>query len=103
MMIDYLSMCDIPVEIYDYDPMASDDLYKTFKRSWLSIPDNKKKSVTKIRTQKQIDTIDFAVKSVDLHSMISLINYPGIGIKTMECCFKIVMNYQQERSLFDNL
>lgn len=30
-MIDYLSKCEIPVEIYDYDPMASDDLYETFK------------------------------------------------------------------------
>ena len=101
MMIDYLSKCEIPVEIYDYDPMASDDLYETFKKRWLSIPDNKKKLVTKIRTQKQIDTIDYAVKSDDLRSMISLINYPGIGIKTMECCFKIVMNYQEELSLFD--
>lgn len=52
-MIDYLSKCEIPVEIYDYDPMASDDLYETFKKRWLSIPDNKKKLVTKIRTQNK--------------------------------------------------
>ena len=100
-MIRYLSKCNIPVEIYDYDPMASDDLYETFKSRWLSIPDNKKKAVTKIRTQKQIDTIDSAVKSDNLRSMISLINYPGIGIKTMECCFKVVMNFNSEPSLFD--
>lgn len=56
--------------------------------------------MTKIRTQKQIETIDTAVKSDDLRSMISLINYPGIGLKTMECCFKIVMNYKREPSLF---
>lgn len=101
MMVRYLSECNIPVEIYDYDPSASDDLYETFKSRWLAIPDNKKKAVTKIRTQKQIDTIDSAVKSDDLRSMISLINYPGIGLKTMECCFKIVMNYKNEPSLFD--
>ena len=101
MMVRYLSECNIPVEIYDYDPSASDDLYETFKSRWLAIPDNKKKAVTKIRTQKQIDTIDSAVKSDDLRSMISLINYPGIGLKTMECCFKLVMSYKNEPSLFD--
>ena len=103
MMVDYLSKCDIPIEIYDYDPSASDDLYEHFRISWLSIPDILKKQVTKIRTQKQIDTIDYAVKSDGLKSMISLINYPGIGLKTMECCFKVVMNYQREQSLFDNI
>ena len=100
MMVRYLSECNIPVEIYDYDPSASDDLYEIFKNRWLAIPDNKKKTVTKIRTQKQIDTIDSAVKSDDLRSMIALINYPGIGIKTMEICFKIVMNFESEPTLF---
>ena len=96
----YLSQCDIPIEIYLYDPTAADDLYETFKANWLSIPMHKKKEVTKIRTVKQIETIDKAVLSDNLHSMIELINYPGIGIKTMECCFKIVMNYKPNMSLF---
>lgn len=100
-MLSYLSKCDIPVEIYQYDPLAPDDLYERFRKSWLLIPDSQKKQVTKIRTQKQIDTIDSVVKSDEVHSMISLINYPGIGLKTMECCFKIVMNYKHESSLFD--
>lgn len=100
-MLSYLSKCDIPVEIYQYDPLAPDDLYERFRKSWLSIPDSQKKQVTKIRTQKQIDTIDSVVKSNEVRSMIALINYPGIGLKTMECCFKIVMNYRHESSLFD--
>lgn len=99
-MISYLSQCDIPVEIYQYDPMAPDDLFETFKANWLSIPMHKKKEVTKIRTVKQIETIDKAVLSDNLHSMIELINYPGIGIKTMECCFKVVMHYAPEAKLF---
>lgn len=96
----YLSQCDIPIEIYQYDPTAADDLYEMFKANWLSIPMHQKKEVTKIRTAKQIETIDKAVQSDNLHSMIELINYPGIGIKTMECCFKIVMNYKPNMSLF---
>ena len=102
LMIQYLSLCDIPIEIYDYDAMASDDLYESFKEKWLSIPSESKKRITHIRTQRQIDTIDYAVKSDNLRSMIALINYEGIGIKTMECCFRIVMNYHHEQVLFEH-
>lgn len=92
LMTRYLSNCDIPIEIYDYDPNAKDDLFETFKTKWNSIPENEKKFVTAIRTQKQIDTITEAVNSDSVKSMIALIEYEGIGIKTMEKCFKLVMN-----------
>lgn len=93
-MMSYLSQCDIPVEIYQYDPTAPDDLYEKFKENWLSIPEGKRKDVTKIRTSKQIETINNVVNSGEIRSMISLISYPGIGIKTMERCFNIVMKYK---------
>lgn len=35
----YLSQCDIPVEIYRYDPTATDDLYEDFRRRWLQSDD----------------------------------------------------------------
>jgi len=54
-----------------------------------------------IRTQKQIDTIDYAVNSGDIHSMIALIEFKGIGLKTMEQCFKLVMQSQPSQTLFD--
>jgi O-acetyl-ADP-ribose deacetylase (regulator of RNase III) len=98
-MLKYLSQCNIPVEIYEYDPMASDDLFETFKEKWISIPYNELKGVTHIRQKRQIDTIDNALRHDDLKSMISLISYPGIGIKTMECCFKVIMNYQKKKEL----
>ena len=78
----------------------SDDLYEQFKSNWLAIPQSKKKEITKIRTAKQIETIDKAIKSDDLRSMISLLNYARIGIKTMECCFKIVMHYKPDAFFF---
>lgn len=102
LMLSYLSKCNIPIEIYDYDPMASDDLFDRFKEKWLSIPYSNLKEVTHIRQKKQIDTINNALLNDELKSMISLISYPGIGIKTMECCFKVVMNYQKQGLLFDN-
>ncbi len=92
MMSHYLNNLDIPVEIYEYDPFAPDDLYSRFKQKWLSIPQADIKSKTGIRTQKQIDTIAIALNDSTVSSMISLIEYKGIGIKTMEKCFYIVMN-----------
>lgn len=93
----YLQGCNIPIEIYEYDPLAADDLFETFKRKWNSIPLAQKKKVTGIRTTKQIETIDYAVNKAGVKSMISLIQYGGIGFKTMEKCFKIVLRYSNSQ------
>jgi O-acetyl-ADP-ribose deacetylase (regulator of RNase III) len=92
LMQHYLGQCNIPIEIYEYDPLASDDLFDIFKSKWNTIPEAEKKLVTGIRTQKQIDTIHTAVNSESVQSMIALIEYKGIGLVTMEKCFKLVMN-----------
>lgn len=101
LMQKYLSRCDIPIEIYDYDPNAADDLFETFKSKWNTIPNSEKKSIIGIKTQRQIDTIDIAINSNTIHSLIALIEYKGIGFKTMEKCFKLVMQNQQQKTLFD--
>ena len=99
----YLNKCDIPIEIYDYDPSAPDDLFDEFKSKWITIPKGQLKDITGIRTQKQIDTIDYAVNSAGIKSMISLIEYPRIGLVTMQKCFKLVMSADASlsSSLFD--
>ena len=89
----YLGKCDIPIEIYEYDPLAPDDLFETFKTKWNAIPEINKKSVTGIRTQNQIETLNKAINSDSVKSMIVLIEYDGIGLKTMEKCFKLIMNF----------
>jgi|GEM_PF-224490 hypothetical protein len=97
LMCTYLRKCDIPIEIYEYDASAPDDLFEKFKENWNKIPDNNKKDIltdvnTKGRiTQKQIDIINQAVSSDSVKSMITLIESDGIGIKTMEKCFNLVM------------
>lgn len=95
LMIKYLEQCDIPVEIYEYDPLASDDLFETFKKKWNAIPFPELKRVTGIRTDTQIGTITAAVNSDDIRSMIALIGYKGVGFKTMEKCFRMVMQNTQ--------
>lgn len=99
----YLNRCDIPIEIYDYDPKAPDDLFDEFKSKWNNIPKGQLRSLTGIRTQKQVAIIDRAINSDDIKSMISLIENPGIGIVTMQKCFKLVMMAKtaSDNSLFD--
>ena len=93
-MQQYLKQCDIPVEIYEYDPKAPDDLFENFKQKWNAIPPSDKKKQIGIRTQKQIDTIDHAINEDRIQSMIALIEYKGIGLSTMQKCFRMVMNYK---------
>lgn len=103
LMCTYLRKCDIPIEIYEYDASAPDDLFEKFKENWNKIPDNNKKDIltdvnTKGRiTQKQIDIINQAVSSDSVKSMITLIESDGIGIKTMEKCFNLVMGLSSRR------
>lgn len=100
LMVKHLSKCNIPIEIYDYDPNASDDLFEEFKLKWNSFPKSEMKRLTGIRTQKQIDTIDDAVNNGTINSMSALIDYPGIGIVTMQKCYKIVLEGTHDCSLF---
>lgn len=98
-MQQYLRQCDIPVEIYEYDPKAPDDLFENFKQKWNEIPPSDKKKEIGIRTQKQIDTIEHAINKDRIQSMIALIEYKGIGLTTMQKCFRMVMNYKSVPTL----
>lgn len=97
-MLDHLKECDIPIEIYQYDPNVPDDLFESFKSNWLRMSYEQKKQI--LKTNSRIETIDTAVVSESIHSMIALIDYPGIGIKSMESCFGFVMNLEEDPSLF---
>lgn len=103
MMKKYLSHCDIPVEIYIFDPASTDDLFDSFKAKWNSLSADKIKSITGIRMQKQIDIISTALNSGQIRSMISLIEFPGIGLSTMQKCFNMVMQSKTvtEPNLFE--
>lgn len=98
-MRSHLSQCDIPVEIYLYDPAVADDLFETFKNKWNSIPAQDRKRVTGIRTQKQIDTLNDAVNGGKVNSMMTLLEFDGIGLATMQKCYGLVINYIEEPTL----
>lgn len=102
LMNSYLSKCDIPIEVYEYDPLSVDDLFESFASNWKSYTLEQIKKATGIR----IDRIEKITNLIDLsntNSMITLLNEPGIGEKTMEKCFQFVMGSknQKPKSLFD--
>lgn len=99
LMYKYLEQCEIPIEIYEYDPLAPDDLYAQFKSNWLKLSYEQKTGL--LHSKKRIETIDTAIMSNNIHSMISLIDYPGIGIKSMENCFDFVMKSKNSSLLFE--
>lgn len=99
LMQKYLSQCDIPVEIFDYDPNAPDDIFDKFKETWQSIDASAKKACG-LRSITQINAINKALEDNTIKSMIALINYDGVGMKTMEACFKMIMNYNKEQTIF---
>ncbi len=100
LMTSYLSKCEIPVEIFEYDPSAPDDLFESFAVKWGSFSSAQIQKVTGIRKDR-INTISTVIESKSIKSMIELINEPGIGLVTMEKCFSFIMRGELQKSLFD--
>lgn len=91
LMNEYLSKCNIDIEIYDYDPNAPDDLFELFKEIWQSLNENEIKKDTGIQPQ-YARKITEVINSGEIKSMIGLANYKGIGEKTLEKAFHYVLN-----------
>lgn len=96
LMIKYLSKCDIPIEIYDYDPSAPDDLFETFKKNWNSLSKQEIKDATGIQPQ-YIRKINDILVNPEVYSMVTLVSYEGIGEKTLQKAFNFAMYYKQEK------
>lgn len=99
LMHKYLEQCDIPIEIYEYDPLAPDDMFENFMLKWIDISHSEKIKILGSRFSKQIEIIDKAIHEDNIKSMIALIEYQGIGIATMQKCFNLAMSYKKEPTL----
>lgn len=97
-MSQYLSKCDIPIEIYEYDPFAPDDLFENFKSKWSHLPINEIKQSTGIQPQ-YIRLINEVLQDPSVNSMVTLLTIKGIGEATMQKAFHFAMNFKQT-SLF---
>lgn len=90
LMSSMLSPCDIPIEIYKYDPHAADDLYETFKTRFWTLSDSQIFKISGIRG-KRVSLIREALEDSRVCQLNQLAKKDGIGIKTMEAVFKIVV------------
>lgn len=94
-MTEYLSKCDIPVEIYRYDPFAYDDLYKEFRQKFTELNSEQIKIKTKLRTN-YISKIKEALENDAIRSLSRLATVEGIGAKTLEKAFDFAMRASEE-------
>ncbi len=103
LMKKYLERCDIPIEIYYYDPEAYDDLFLSFKNLWNSIPEQElsKKSGLRIDFVRKVKV---ALENDSIRSLSRLLIVKGIGDVTLEKSFHFINNYKHtdQQLMFDN-
>lgn len=91
-MTSYLERCDIPIEIYHYDPLAYDDLFLKFKNLWNTIPERDLANKSGLRIDF-VRKVKEALEWDDIRSMSRLLTVRGIGEVTLEKSFQFIMNY----------
>ncbi|MFA7326219.1 MAG: macro domain-containing protein [Candidatus Kapaibacterium sp.] len=97
-MKDYLSKCDIDIEIYEYSPLVYDDLFLNFKDIWNS------KSLHELSNEsgislKYIERINAGLDLENIRTLSQLASIKGIGFKTLEKSFYYVNNSSKQNTL----
>jgi len=90
-MTKYLEQCNIDVEIWHFDPMAEDDLYKHFKSVFLELDDETIKFESKIRIDI-VKKIRNAMNDENINSLSGLLRVKGVGDKSLENLFNYIQN-----------
>lgn len=90
-MSGHLERCEVPVEVWQYDPEATDDLYLQFRASLHEHDEAEVVAATGLRrdyVRKVLDALD----RPDVNSLSRLASVRGIGFKTLERSFQFVMS-----------
>jgi O-acetyl-ADP-ribose deacetylase (regulator of RNase III) len=88
-MIEYLTQCDIPIEIFKYDPNAPDDLYNLIKDRVLSSDMEELYEKTTIN-KSYLSTLLKAFSDDNIKSINRLLAVQGLGEKTIS---KLLSSY----------
>lgn len=92
LMQQYLSQCSIPVEIYEYDPSAADDVFDAFKAAFLKSTDAEIAQQSGLRLHA-VQRIRQALEDPHLCQLGQLAQVPGIGDKTLEKSFAFITRH----------
>ncbi len=90
-MKEYLSKCDIPIEIWYFNPKAKDDLYDSFKNIFMNLSNASIKEKSQLGNNA-INQIKTALLMDDINSLSGLLNVKGIGATTVEKSFVLLKN-----------
>jgi O-acetyl-ADP-ribose deacetylase (regulator of RNase III) len=90
----YLEQCDIPVEIWHFDPHAKDDLYDRFKQLMMEMSDEQIKEQSKLRADG-IKKLKQGLMRAEVNSLSALLRQKGIGEKTIEKSFNLLKSKPQ--------
>jgi O-acetyl-ADP-ribose deacetylase (regulator of RNase III) len=103
LMKKYLETCDIPIEIYYYDPEAYDDHFIRFKKIWNSIPEQELSKKSGLR-KDFVRKVKVALDDDNIRSLSRLLNVKGIGDVTLEKSFHFINNFKNldQQLLFEN-
>lgn len=106
-MLEHLEGLPIAIEIYRYDPSASDDAYEGFK-TWLTSNDFDHVSTSAGIRKPQLRALVEAVSDPNICQLNQLLGCKGVGLSTLEKVFRIATDYSptslpnETRSLFDD-
>ncbi len=89
-MCDYLELCSIPVEIYCYDPAASDDLFDLMKQRLQGLSIDELKRSTSLRLPA-IAALYKALEDEHICQLNQLARVDGVGEKTLEKVYRFAM------------
>jgi O-acetyl-ADP-ribose deacetylase (regulator of RNase III) len=98
LMTEYLSQCDIPVEIYKYDPNAPDGLFQRLKDTFERMSYDAIKEATGLRRDKY-QLLMLHLNNSEVKSMISLTNLSGLGLGTVQKCFDLISDQDRGEQL----
>lgn len=90
LMIKYLSLVDIRVEIYEFDPNSKDDLIDNFRDFILNSSQNEVISQTGLSISV-LKIIHHELMKSKAQSLIQLLKVKGIGEESIKLCFQYAM------------
>ena len=90
-MESYLKDCSIDVEIWQFDPMAKDDLYENFRNIFAAISDEKIKEESDIKIHI-VKKIREALQRKDINSLSGLLRVKGVGEGSLEKLFSYMQS-----------
>ncbi|MBE9144093.1 macro domain-containing protein [Planktothrix mougeotii] len=82
-MKEYLIQCNLPIQIYIYDPLSTDDIFPDLKLKFLSLSPEKIAKITGLKNP-YLERIKQAMQDQAINNLSQLLAVKGIGINTIQ-------------------